>query len=147
MIRVLAFGVFDLLHPGHIAFLKQAKRLGDGRTPTEASELVVVVTRDEVVEREKGRKPKLLAKERVTLITGVRWVDRAVIGDPPSKYFSVIRRFRPDVIAVGYDQPCNVPAFRVMLRSLGLPRTRVVRLKEHRGHRYHSSVLAAPPSS
>lgn len=133
MKRVLVFGVFDLLHPGHLAFLKQAKWLG--------GELVVVVTRDDAAEREKGRRPRLTAKERIELVSGVRWVDRAVIGDPRGRYFSVIRRLKPDVIAVGYDQPCDVPAFRKTLRSLGLPRTRIARLKEHKGHRYHSSRL------
>ncbi|MBI4450075.1 FAD synthase [Candidatus Uhrbacteria bacterium] len=133
MRRVLAFGVFDLIHPGHLAFLRQAKRLGD--------ELVVVVTRDDAAEREKGRRPRLTAKERAQLIASVRWVDRVVIGDPPKRYFSVIRRLKPNIIALGYDQPCDISAFRTILRSLGLPKTRVVRLREHKGHRYHSSKL------
>ena len=135
MTRVLAFGVFDLLHPGHLAFLKQARRLGD--------ELVVVVTRDAVAEREKGRRPRLTARERVRLVADIRWVDRVVLGDPPHRYFTVLRRMKPDVIALGYDQPCDISAFHTVLRSLGLPRTRIVRLKEYQGHRYHSSKLAA----
>ncbi len=133
MRRVLAFGVFDLIHPGHLAFLRQAKRLGD--------ELVVVVTRDDAAEREKGRRPRLNARERMGLVAGVRWVDRVVIGDPPQRYFTVIRRLKPDIIALGYDQPCDIPAFRNVLRSLGLPKTRVVRLREYKGHRYHTSKL------
>jgi len=135
MKRVLAFGVFDLLHPGHLAFLRQARRLGD--------ELVVVVTRDDAATREKGRRPRLTARERMRLVSGVRWVDRAVIGDPPERYFAVIRRLKPNIIALGYDQPCSVSAFHETLRSLGLPKTRLERLKEYRGHRYHSRKLAA----
>ena len=136
--RALAFGVFDLIHPGHLSFLRQAKQLGD--------ELVVVVTRDDVAEREKGRRPRLAVRERMQLVSGVRWVDRAVVGDPPDKYFTVIRRLRPDVIVVGYDQPCDIMSFRRTIQSLGLPRTRIVRLKEHKGHRYHSSALTAKRS-
>ncbi len=131
--RVLAFGVFDLIHPGHLAFLRQAKRFGD--------ELVVVVTRDDVAKKEKGRRPRLTARERVELVAGVRWVDRVVIGDPPHRYFSVIRRFKPDIIALGYDQPCDLPAFRKILRSLGFTGTRVVRLRAHTGRVHHSSLL------
>lgn len=133
MTRILAFGVFDLLHPGHLAFLKQARRLGN--------ELVVVVTRDDVAKQEKGRRPRLSVRERMELVAGVRWVDRVVMGDPPQRYFSVIRRLKPDIIAIGYDQPCDVPSFRKTLTALGLPHTRIVRLKEYKGHRYHSSRL------
>ncbi|HTD81915.1 MAG TPA: adenylyltransferase/cytidyltransferase family protein, partial [Thermoplasmata archaeon] len=43
MVRVMATGVFDLLHPGHVAFLREAKALGD--------ELVVVVARDSTAKR------------------------------------------------------------------------------------------------
>jgi glycerol-3-phosphate cytidylyltransferase-like family protein len=75
------------------------------------------------------------------LVAAVRWVDRVVAGDPLQRYFSAIRRLKPDVIAVGHDQPCDIPAFRVTLRSLDLPHTRLVRLKEYQGHRYHSSTL------
>lgn len=135
MTRILAFGVFDLLHPGHLAFLKQARRLGN--------ELVVVVTRDDVAKQEKGRRPRLSVRERMALVAGVRWVDRVVMGDPPQRYFSVIRRLKPDIIALGYDQPCDISSFRKTLRSLGLPHTRIVRLKEYKGHRYHSSRLVA----
>ncbi|MDP3770935.1 MAG: adenylyltransferase/cytidyltransferase family protein [bacterium] len=133
MKRVLAFGVFDLIHPGHLAFLRQARRLGD--------ELIVVVTRDDAAEREKGRRPRLTVRERMGLVAGVRWVDRVVIGDPPHRYFSVLRLLKPDVIALGYDQPCDIPAFRRTLASLGLPAPRVVRLRAHAGGRYHTSVL------
>lgn len=133
MTHVIAFGVFDLLHPGHLAFLKQARRLGD--------ELVVVVARDDVAEREKGRRPRLTVRERMQLVVGVRWVDRAVIGDPPDRYFSMLRRLKPDIIALGYDQSCDVAAFRHTLTTLGLPKTRVVRLRKYADGRHHSREL------
>lgn len=146
MTRILAFGVFDLLHPGHLAFLRQAKP-PRARKRLQVSfleaELVVAITRDDVAKQEKGRRPRLSVRERMELVAGVRWVDRVVMGDPPERYFSVIRRLKPDIIALGYDQPCDIPAFRKTLRSLGLPHTRIVRLKEYKGHRYHSSRLVA----
>ena len=133
--RVLAFGVFDGLHPGHLAFLRQAKRLG--------GTLVVVVTRDAVVLREKGKHTLLTERERVELVRAVRMVDSAVLGDPPERYFSVIRRLRPAVIALGYDQRCDLPAFRATLASLGLSGTRVVRCRARQGHRLHHRLLRA----
>lgn len=133
MQRILAFGVFDGLHPGHLAFLKQARQLGD--------ELVVVVTRDDIAEREKGRRPRILARDRVRLVAAVRMVDRVVLGDLPSTYGAVLRRLKPSIIAMGYDQRCDLPEFRARLRSLGLPTTRIIRLKEYQGHRYHSNQL------
>ena len=103
--------------------------------------MVVVIARDAAVEREKGRRPRLTAAARVELVAGVRWVDRVIIGDPPKRYFSVIRRWKPDVIVVGYDQVCDIPAFQKTLSSLGLTETRVVRLKAYKGDRYHARKL------
>lgn len=127
---VVAFGVFDGLHPGHISFLLQAKRLGD--------ELVVVITRDAVAAREKGKTPRLSARERQQIVAAVRWVDTAVIGDTQQRYGTVLRRLRPDIIALGYDQPCTRPAFRARLATLGLPHTRIVRCRKHADGHHHN---------
>lgn len=93
--RVVAFGVFDLLHPGHIAFLTAARALGD--------ELVVVVTRDKRVRAEKGKQPVFNERERLQMLTALRVVDRAVLGDPPGKWH-VLKTVRPTIVAVGHDQ-------------------------------------------
>lgn len=131
--RVLAFGVFDGLHPGHLALLEHARQFGD--------ELVVVVTRDAAAEREKGRKPRIPLRERMRLVASLRVVDRVIPGDPPNRYGTCLKRLKPDTIAVGYDQRWDAVAFRKRLVALGLPKTRVVRLKAYRGSRYHSSIL------
>ncbi|MBI4142324.1 adenylyltransferase/cytidyltransferase family protein [Candidatus Uhrbacteria bacterium] len=133
MRRILAFGVFDGLHPGHLTFLAQARRLGDA--------LTVVLTRDAVAARAKGRKPRIPFRERMRLVAALRVVDAVVAGDPPRRYGACLKRLKPDVVAVGYDQMHDLRKFRTRLRALGLPKTRVVRLKEHHGHRYHSSKL------
>lgn len=133
MTRVLAFGVFDGLHPGHLAFLTQARRLGD--------ELTVVVTRDAAAAQEKGRLPRIPLRDRVRLVAALRVVDRAIPGDPPNRYGACLKRLKPDVIAVGYDQRWDAAAFEKRLSALGLPNTRVVRLREYGGHRYHSRML------
>lgn len=98
MKRVVVFGTFDLIHPGHIAFLTAARKLGD--------ELVVVVTRDARVRAEKGRAPLFNQKERLAIVQAIRSVDRAVLGEPPGKW-SLLAKLRPSVVAVGHDQPVS----------------------------------------
>ncbi len=94
MVKVLVGGCFDLIHVGHIRFLRAAKSLGD--------ELVVVIAHDETVRRKKGR---LIfnCRERMEIIDSLRYVDRAVCGDARD-FFKVVERESPDIVAVGYDQ-------------------------------------------
>lgn len=95
MKRVVAFGTFDILHPGHIAFLEAARRLG--------THLTVVVARDATVRREKGRLPVFNERDRLAVVRSLRCADRALLGDRPGKW-RVLRRIRPDVVAIGFDQ-------------------------------------------
>lgn len=118
MVRVMATGVFDLLHPGHIQYLSEAKRLGD--------ELVVVVARDSTAERFKHR-PILPEAQRVEMVAALKPVDRAVLGNEGSIY-DILTEIRPDVIALGYDQVHNETKILEESRARGLRDTRVVRL-------------------
>ncbi len=94
MVKVLVGGCFDLIHPGHIRFLRAAKSLGD--------ELVVVVAHDETVRKKKGH-VILNASERAEILNAIKYVDKVVIGDPRD-FFKVVEREEPDIIAIGYDQ-------------------------------------------
>ncbi len=96
---VLASGVFDLLHLGHVRFLEEAKKVGG-----ENAELIVVVARDSTVEKTKGRKPIMSETERCLLVESLKVVDRAVLGYEEFEIGEVIESIRPDVIALGYDQ-------------------------------------------
>ena len=96
---VLTAGTFDLIHIGHIKFLKEAKRIG-GRN----SKLFVILTNDENVEKFKGRKPVFNQIERKEIIESIRFVDKVFLGDRKIDYASKIRKIKPDVIAFGYDQ-------------------------------------------
>lgn len=135
VITVLVFGVFDGLHPGHIVFLRQAKRLGD--------RLVVAIARDSLVEGEKGSRPRILEKDRQRMVAAIRDVDQVVLGDRPGSYFQVFRRIRPDVVAIGYDQPCERQRYRELFRELRLPNTKIIRLRPYRGTVYHTRQLRA----
>jgi len=96
MIRVLVFGTFDGAHEGHRNMLRQAKELGDY--------LVVVVAPDNVVQEIKG---KICVNRSAQRIQGVRdehIADEVVLGDKLLSNWSVLKKYKPDIIALGYDQ-------------------------------------------
>lgn len=93
---VLVGGVFDLLHVGHIHTLKSAKLLGDV--------LIIVVATDSTVSTlKKNRKIYHDEKNRLELVSSIKFVDKAVIGRKKSIY-DTVEFVRPDIIALGYDQ-------------------------------------------
>jgi FAD synthetase len=96
---VLASGVFDLLHLGHVKFLEEAKKAGG-----KDAELLVIIARDCTVEKNKGRKPIMPENQRRALVESLKVVDEAVLGFEEFDIGDVIERIKPDVIALGYDQ-------------------------------------------
>ena len=96
---VLASGVFDLLHLGHVKFLEEAKKIGGND-----AELVVIIARDITVEENKGRKPIMSENQRRALVESLKVVDEAVLGFEKFDLGDVIERVKPDFIALGYDQ-------------------------------------------
>lgn len=96
---VLASGVFDLLHLGHVKFLEEAKAAGG-----KGARLVVIIARDSTVEKTKGRKPIMPENQRRALVESLKVVDEAVLGLEDFDIGDVIAQVKPDVIALGYDQ-------------------------------------------
>jgi FAD synthetase len=96
---VLASGVFDLLHLGHVKFLEEAKKAGG-----KDAELLIIIARDSTVEKNKGRKPIISENQRRALVESLKVVDEAVLGFENFDMGNVIKRVKPDVIALGYDQ-------------------------------------------
>ena len=96
---VLASGVFDLLHLGHVKFLEYAKKAGG-----ENAKLVVIIARDSTVEKSKGRKAIMSEDQRRTLVESLKVVDESVLGYENFEIGEVIENIKPDVIALGYDQ-------------------------------------------
>ena len=122
--KVLAGGTFNILHPGHIYFLRKAKELGD--------ELVVVVSTDKRVKKEKGRLI-LPSSERKKIIESLRFVDRVIIGSN-SDFFNVVEKERPDIIVLGYDQEIDRKELSKRLKKIG-HKCSIIRIEEkHRGY-------------
>ena len=96
---MLASGVFDLLHLGHVKFLEEAKKAGG-----KNAELLVIIARDSTVQETKGRKPVMPENQRLALVESLKVVDEAVLGLEDFDIGDVIERVKPDVIALGYDQ-------------------------------------------
>jgi len=109
--------VFELLHPGHLMFLREARKLGE--------RLVVIVARDSTAA---SRKEHFFVPEsqRLEVVKSLEMVDDAVLGDEDDM-FRPVERLRPDVIALGFDQDFDEADIEKELRRRGL-KTRVVRV-------------------
>jgi len=118
VVRVMATGVFDLLHPGHIYFLTEAKALGD--------ELVVVVARDQTARRLK-REPYVPEHIRREMVESLKPVDRAVLGSATDIYETVLNE-KPQIIALGFDQVWNEREVEEECARRGVP-VKVVRIR------------------
>jgi len=106
----MASGVFDLLHPGHLYYLKEAKKLGD--------ELVVVVATDNTV-RKRKHEPITPQDMRLEMVEALKPVDMAVLGHEDDM-FRTVEELKPDIIALGYDQDFDEEKLRASLKERGM---------------------------
>jgi FAD synthetase len=122
MVKVMATGTFDLLHMGHIYYLREAKKLGD--------KLIVVVARDSTVRKLK-HEPITPEEMRLNIIKELKIVDEAVLGHEDDMY-AIVKEIKPDIIALGYDQIYDEKKIEQDLKNRKLV-ARVVRLPKYRG--------------
>ena len=121
MTRVMAVGIFDLLHAGHLYYVEQAKSLGE--------ELVVVIAHDETVRKQK-HEPVTGQDLRRRMVEGLKPVDMAIIGNPPGvPIFEILKQIDPDLIALGYDQKHSIDAIRKGLDLHGFEHVEVTRVE------------------
>ena len=92
---VLAGGVFDIIHPGHIHTLTAAKALGDV--------LVVAIATDKTAQKMKKMTPLHDQELRCELVSSLSMVDEAIVGHEED-IFETVKEIKPDIIALGYDQ-------------------------------------------
>lgn len=119
MTTVMAQGTFDILHPGHLHYLRRSRELGD--------ELVVVIARDSRVAEEKN--PVFDERERRAMIDAIDVVDRAVLGSEGDIY-STVEDIDPDIITLGYDQDHDEGEVKEMAEKATGHRVEVVRVEQ-----------------
>lgn len=121
MKRIMAVGVFDLLHAGHLHYLEQAKALGQ--------HLTVVIAHDDTV-RIRKHEPVTNHDLRRRMVEGLKPVDEAIIGNPPEvPIFDILPLVKPDLIALGYDQEHAEESIKRKLTELGHDDIEVVRVE------------------
>ncbi|SRR5713226_9402988 len=125
-------GTFEVIHPGHLYTIQQAKKLGDV--------LVVVVARDTTVRRRKNREPLAPEEERVKVVGAIRQVDAAILGSETNIY-DTLEMVRPDIVALGYDQSHKEEEIAQEAKSRGI-RLSVVRLGSPYPNLKTSKILA-----
>jgi len=127
MIKVLAGGRFNIIHPAHVQFLKRAKALGN--------KLVVVIASDTTI-KNAGKQVIFPETERQKMVAALKPVDKAVIGyalKGESGYQRIINKEKPDIIALGYDQNVDEAALKQMCLKAGSPCT-IVRIKKYKDY-------------
>ncbi|NLX49326.1 MAG: FAD synthase [Methanospirillum sp.] len=121
MTRVVATGTFDLLHPGHLYYLEESRRLGD--------ELFVIVARDANVKHKP--RPVVPEDQRLAMVRALKPVDGARLGDPVDM-FRPVEELSPDVITIGWNQHFDERGLSSALEARGCG-CRVVRVGAFEG--------------
>ncbi len=119
--RVMAVGTFDILHLGHLHYLKEAKSQGD--------ELVVVLACDKTV-REHKHEPLMNEDIRREMVAALKPVDKAIVGKEGDKY-ETVEKVDPDIIALGYDQRHEEEKLNKELQLRGMGDIEVKRMSHH----------------
>lgn len=118
-IKVLANGVFDILHPGHIHYLEKSAELGDN--------LTVVLSRDSLIDKN----PVMGEEERLEMVEAIEAVDTAFLGfeEPDSHIYRTMEKAQPDIVTIGYDQDFDPEELEKDLKEHGFD-VEVVRISE-----------------
>ena len=120
---VFTNGVFDLLHPGHVRYLADARRQGDA--------LVVGINSDRSVRTIKGRgRPIFPEQERAEVLAALACVDAVCIFDEETPH-AIIARLQPDVLVKGADWAADEIVGRDVVEARG---GRVVRIPLAEGY-------------
>jgi FAD synthetase len=131
--RIMVFGTYDGLHPGHLNFFKQARKLA------QKPFLIVSVARDRNVKRIKHKAPHFSEKKRIILVKKSKLVDQVLLGGIKN-HLPHILTARPDIIALGYDQKAYVKNLKKDLKNKGI-KVKIVRLNPYKKNVYKNHLL------
>jgi FAD synthetase len=127
--RIVATGTFDILHPGHLYYLEESRKLGD--------ELFVIVARDINVKHKPH--PVIPEDQRLAMVAALKPVDHAMLGDQKDMFLP-IEKIRPDVITIGFNQMFDPETLSRQLKERGLTPS-IVRIGKFSGDDLCSSRL------
>ena len=128
----ILFGTFDIVHPGHLNLFAQARELD--------VYLITVIARDKTVYQVKGKYPQNQELIRLKNVKKHKVSDSVVLGSLRDKY-AAIKKYRPEIIFLGYDQTAFTENLEKKLRELNLAKTEIIRLKSHQPEIYKTSKM------
>ena len=124
-------GTFDILHKGHLYFLKESKKQGDN--------LIVTIARDSNVEKIKGKKPINNEQDRLEAVQALEFVDKAILGNE-GNIFDIIKEVKPDIISLGYDQKLKISKLKEELKKRNI-KANIIRIQSFKPETYKSSKM------
>jgi len=129
---VMAFGSFDLIHPGHLYYLKESKKYGD--------KLIVGVATDQNIIEIKGRAPLYHEKIRLKDVKNLNIADEVILGNYKGSIYDILEEIKPNVICLGYDQK---PSNEELKKELKLRKinAEIIRIDAFNPEKYKSSKL------
>ncbi len=130
--KVLVAGGFEVIHPGHLYFLREAWKRG---------RVYVIVARDSSIRKFKGRDPLIPEEQRLQVVSQLPYVYKAILGDP-SDFLKPILEVEPDIILLGPDQWPTENLLKEELCRRGLCKVRIERVREKlEGGLYSTSMV------
>lgn len=115
MKTVITYGTFDLFHIGHLNLLRRAKELGDY--------LIVAVSSDEFNLKEKGKVCQIRDKERMEIVSAIRYVDKVILEESWDQKVKDVQKYDVDVFVMGDDWKGKFDFLKEYCEVVYLPRT------------------------
>jgi FAD synthetase len=130
--KAMIFGVFDRLHKGHHFFINSAQKY--------CKNLIIVVTLDNMVKIHKNRLPKSPINKRMGILKKEFPKLLVCSGDKKPYSWKIIKKIKPDLIIVGYDQVELKTALKKIQKEYGFKL--VIIKNNYKGDKLHSSLLS-----
>lgn len=131
LLTVLTFGTFDIFHPGHEYYLREAKKYGD--------RLITIIARDQTVKKLKGSLPRNDEQSRKQKVEESGISDKVLLGELENYYNCIIEQ-QADIICLGYDQKHVADWLQQFLQTHTLP-VQIIRIDPFHEDTYKSSKL------
>lgn len=132
--NVMVFGVFDRFHLGHLSFLLQARRHG---------KVIVAVARDNAVGELKKKKPRQNEQDRARALKKLPFISRVLLGDKRQGSYGILKKYKPNIICLGYDQDMLARDLTKKMQKKLLPGIPLIRLTPYRPNKFHTSLMSS----